>query len=78
MLGTSLSVLSKGGEDGGGGKEGSSFYGRSLNDALNRDREEVDEFAFFDRSRFRVERVYKELLFSVIYILNIENIRAVF
>lgn len=41
---------------------GPSFYGRSLNDALNRDRKvsraEVDESCFLDRSRFG-ERVFK-------------------
>lgn len=41
---------------------GLSFYGRSLNDALNRDRKvsraEVDESCFLDRSRFG-ERVFK-------------------
>lgn len=67
--------------------EGSSFYGRSLNDALNRDRK-VDEFAFFDRSRFE-SKVFTRNYYLVLFIVgegklfgstrtNIENIRAVF
>lgn len=62
VLGTSLSVLSKGGEDGGGGgKEGSSFYGRSLNDALNRDREE--------NLRFSIDHDFESNVFTRNYYL---------